>query len=101
MLEHFRTYRLAVNFYQAVKQLQLPCHLGDQLRRAASSIYLNLGEGYGRRTVPDKLRFYHIAFGSVRECQVICDIAPLDAELKKQCDAIAASLYCLIRVMRR
>jgi four helix bundle protein len=47
-MKNFRTYFLAVNFYKQIKCHKLPKNLGDQLERAASSVALNLAEGYGR-----------------------------------------------------
>ncbi len=42
--------------------------LTSQLRRAAASVPANFVEGFRKRTVPDKLRFYNIAQGSADEC---------------------------------
>ena len=36
---------LVIEFYQQVKQLNLPSHHRDQMLRAASSMALNLSEG--------------------------------------------------------
>jgi four helix bundle protein len=41
--------------------------LGDQLRRAAVSVYANIAEGHGRATRRDALRCYAIAAGSLQE----------------------------------
>jgi len=41
--------------------------LADQLRRASSSISLNIAEGYGRYHYLDRLRFMYIARGSLNE----------------------------------
>lgn len=45
----------------------------DQLRRASFSIILNIAEGTGRFTKPDKRNFYVISRGSVFECVAILD----------------------------
>jgi len=42
--------------------------LTSQLRRAAASVPANFVEGFRKRTIPDKLRFYNIAQGSADEC---------------------------------
>jgi hypothetical protein len=63
----FRVFELAARFFRRVRQLKLPRHLKDQMERAAASVALNAGEGYGRRTWPDKRRFYQMALGSMRE----------------------------------
>jgi four helix bundle protein len=45
----------------------------DQLKRAAFSIMLNIAEGAGRFTKPDKRNFYIISRGSAFECVAIFD----------------------------
>ena len=45
--------------------------LGDQVRRAATSITANLAEGSGRQSVKEKIHFIEIAFGSMTE--VFCE----------------------------
>jgi four helix bundle protein len=42
--------------------------LTAQLRRAAASIPSNFVEGFRKRSLPDKKRFYNIAQGSADEC---------------------------------
>ena len=47
--------------------------LADQLKRASLSVPLNIAEGYGKRGVPDRARFYDIARGSAHECGAVLD----------------------------
>ena len=43
--------------------------LTSQLRRAAVSVPANFAEGFKKRGVADKVRFYNIAQGSLEECR--------------------------------
>ena len=45
------------------------------MRRCAVSIPANIVEGYGRRTVKDKLQFYYIARGSLNELEYYVDLS--------------------------
>lgn len=49
-------------------------YLADQLKRAVSSILLNLCEGNGRRSLKERRRFFDIAIGSAAESAAIFDI---------------------------
>jgi four helix bundle protein len=75
----FEVYRRSVQFVDHVNQAtEVPregnAHLVTQLRRAASSIPLNIAEGYGRYNPRDKRRFYLIARGSCFECVAAVDL---------------------------
>ena len=48
-------------------------YLGDQLRRAALSVPLNIAEGVGRTSEADSARHYGIARGSAMECAAVID----------------------------
>lgn len=43
--------------------------LSSQLRRAAVSVPANFAEGFKKRGLADKIRFYNIAQGSLEECR--------------------------------
>ena len=99
-MRNFRTYKLAVEFYRLSQTVCLPRHLRDQLARASSSIVLNLAEGSGRNSRDDQRRFYSIAFGSVRECQAILDLAPnRKTAAGSTLDSLAAHTFKLIKAM--
>ena len=74
--------------------------LGRQLRRAASSIVLNIAEGAGPRSGNSRLRF-RTAFGSTRETLAALELAAAwgyverDERLLTALDRIAGTLYRL------
>ena len=49
--------------------------LGDQLRRAVTSVPSNIAEGSGRFSVKEKIHFIEIAYGSLTETLCQLDIA--------------------------
>ncbi len=99
-MKNLKVYQQAVQFYKNCKALNCECHLKTQLLRAASSAVLNTAEGYGKFSPADKLRFWRLAFGSIRECQSILDLTePGDAALAKHCDILAAMMYKLMRAV--
>ncbi len=101
MIKNFRTYDLAVRFYRLSQTLSVQDFLRDQLNRAASSIVLNLAEGRGKPTLKDQLRFYHIAMGSLRECEAILQLESIaDGDVAICADQLAAHLYRLIQSAR-
>ena len=46
----------------------------DQLDRASTSVPLNIAEGNGKRSMPDRCRFFDIARGSAVECAACLDV---------------------------
>ena len=76
--ERLDVYRAATEFLVLADDVShvLPrgrAYLADQLRRAATSIPLNIAEGAGEFSSDDKARFYRIARRSATECAAILD----------------------------
>jgi four helix bundle protein len=72
------SYQLALEIHRTT--LKFPAlervELASQLRRAATSVPINIAEGYGRKRSPDDFkRFLVIAMGSCNEVSVILDMA--------------------------
>jgi len=57
--------------------------LTDQIQRAVTSITANIAEGFGRYHYADKIRFYHLARGSIKEVQNFIIVAK-DLEYLKE-----------------
>jgi four helix bundle protein len=77
--EKLDVYRLALDFLLEADGVleQLPKgrgHIVDQLNRASISIVLNIAEGAGKYSGPDKRRYYLSALGSTTESAAIFDI---------------------------
>ena len=79
--------------------------VANQLRRASFSIPLNIAEGSGKFSNPDRRNFFIIARASVFECVAILDIIHdekkiSDSEfhtLESICDEISRMLYKMIK----
>jgi four helix bundle protein len=79
--------------------------LHDQLDRARTSIMLNIAEGNGRYTAPDRCRFFDMARGSVLECAACLDLLAVKklidqkelAHGKEMLEKIISMLVGLIR----
>jgi len=74
--ERLDVYHVALEFQPEAAALSERCDavLRDQLRRASLSILLNLAEGAGQVSRPQKRRFYGISRGSAMECAAIVDV---------------------------
>lgn len=96
-LKSFRSYQLAVEFHREVLRTKCPSYLRDQFLRASSSVALNLAEGSAKATEKDRLRFYRIALGSLRECQAVLDLMPArELQIARLSDQLGAHLYRLV-----
>ncbi|MBL9218030.1 MAG: four helix bundle protein [Opitutaceae bacterium] len=76
--EKLRAYQEALRFVGWVGPIieKLPAKLAarDQLDRASTSIALNIAEGNGKRSHPDRCRYLDIARGSAVECTACLDV---------------------------
>jgi len=79
--DHHRmdVYEVAIQFISwregALRRLPRSSDLAEQLTRAASSIALNIAEGCGEYSGPERLRFFRIARRSATECDAVLDVA--------------------------
>ena len=117
-IAHFRelrvyklSYSLALDIHKLTREFPASerFELASQLRRAATSIPINIAEGYGhKRSAEDFKRFLVIALGSTNEVSVILNLAHdleyLDkmnyTELQARCEMIGKSINKLIQVWR-
>ena len=59
---------------------------------------MNLAEGNAKSSPKDKRRFFEIALGSLRECQIILQLERVtDSELLDVADHLGGCLYKLTR----
>src|SRR6187397_1687783 len=74
--ERLDIYAVALQFQglAAVLAARADSVVRDQLRRASLSCVLNIAEGAGQRSKPQKRRFYSIARGSAMECAAVLDV---------------------------
>ena len=111
--EDLECYRLALNVFRegyrvaSLLPVEEKYNLADQIRRAATSIILNIAEGYGRYHYLDSLRFYYFARGSLMEtlsALIACnDLRCIQNEISRQrelCHSALRSLNGYIRYVR-
>lgn len=76
--ERLKAYQEALRFISWVDPLldRLPGKVAarDQLDRASTSAVLNLAEGNGKRSYPDRCRYFDTARGSAVECAACLDV---------------------------
>src|SRR5438552_15490134 len=108
--ERLDVYRCAIDFLVLAVRVtaRMPrghADLRDQLRRASSSIPLNIAEACGKTSNVDRAHFHAIARGSALECAAILDvllrfgvIAPADLETGK---ALVSRIVAMLSKMCR
>ncbi len=76
--ERLKAYQEALRFVSWAGPIieELPAKLAarDQLDRASTSVVLNLAEGNGKRSRPDRCRYFDTARGSGVECAACLDV---------------------------
>ncbi len=93
-MKNFRTYQLAMSFYQESRKIRLRGPMKDQFERAVLSIPLNFAEGSAKTSAKERRKFYRIALGSLREVQCLLELSG-EKKLFAKADNLAAHLYRL------
>ena len=99
--EKLRAYQEALRFVAWVGPIieKLPTKLAakDQLDRASTSIVLNIAEGNGKRSHPDRCRYLDISRGSALESAACLDVLVARCQLTN--DEIAFGKTILLGVV--
>jgi four helix bundle protein len=86
--EKLLVYQEALRFVRWLEPIltKLPRKLAvhDQLDRSSTSIPMNIAEGNGKFTSPDRCRFFDIARGSALECASGLDVLVAKGQLTEQ-----------------
>ena len=105
--EKFEAYQLAITYWESALSLldKIPSGnsvIRDQLKRASSSIALNIAEGSGRNKPDDRKRFYTIARGSAMECAAISDlIMRIEPKLTKETVQSKKTLHSIVCILSK
>ena len=110
MLDHERldVYQASIEFLALSHRVlgALPrghATIADQLRRAALSVPVNIGEGTGKRTPKDRARFYAYSRGSAMECGALLDVLQVlelvDAETHREGKALLVRVVSMLSRM--
>lgn len=84
-------------------------NLTSQIRRASTSIPLNIAEGSSRFTKKSYLQFLQYAYGSIREIQVLLDLSKdlgyiqknFYDEVNEDVDKLSRKLFVFIKTVER
>jgi len=95
-----RAHQLALDIYKLTKNFPNEEKYGvvSQIRRSAVSVAANIAEGFLKKGLADKKRFYNISQGSLSETQyylvLIKDLNYADTvDLGKSADVVGKMLY--------
>jgi len=74
--EKLNVYHESLHFVAKATELRVPkgVAVSNQLDRASTAIPLNIAEGTGKFTPPDRCRYYDTARGSALECAACLDV---------------------------
>jgi four helix bundle protein len=76
--EKLNVYQASIRFISwvdpIVQELASKLAVRDQMDRASTSVPLNIAEGNGKFTAPDRCRFFDNARGSALECAACLDV---------------------------
>ena len=85
--EKLRAYQEALRFIgwaaPIIEQVPRKIAARDQLDRASTSIALNIAEGNGKRSRPDRCRYFDVARGSVVECAACLDVLAVKGKISE------------------
>jgi len=107
--EKLEVYKKAKSFNSRMRkfiaEIRLDPTTRDQLRRASFSIVLNIAEGSGRFSKPDRRNFFIIARSSIFECVAILDVLKDEGILTKEkfqdfytaADELSRMMFAMIR----
>jgi four helix bundle protein len=113
MNKSFEDFPVYQKTLQTIKAIEVICNynkqnqfifIKDQIRRASSSILLNLAEGSVKWSKKDKINFYRMSCASAAECMAAIDLfasykmieQQKAEEIKKALREIIASMQALI-----
>ena len=107
--KNLEVYKKAKAFYhcslQLIEEKKFNRTVKDQLTRASFSVILNIAEGSGRFSKPDRRNFFVISRSSIFECVAILDVMNDEDlisqdefdTLEGQADELSRMLYAMIK----
>ena len=103
-----RSFEASVEMYQLAKGFPRDELYGlvSQVKRAATSIPLNIAEGYGKKETPDDFkRFLLMAIGSCNEMRVLLDLSArlgfIDEEIHRRYEKEYDEIGRMLTILRQ
>ncbi len=107
LMVYQRSYKAAIDMYQIVKEFPRDEMFGliSQIKRASTSVPLNIAEGYGKKETPnDFKRFLLMAIGSCNEMRVLLemskDLGFIDETVQEEYDREYDEIGKMLSVLR-